>query len=273
MGKSRYFCSKALLLYLLIVVFFCGKNNCPARDFYIRKSAHFIIKYKECAKKFLDKLVERVEDGYREITQKLGFFREEPWLWENRAEIYIYNSREEYLQFTGMPSWSSGCAQPLKKLIYTYCGSYDFFNSTLDHELTHLIFREYIKDAIIPLWLDEGVAMYIEVGRDFQFLVRKIKGFILSNSYIPCEELFKIEREDLGMGGAEASWRNSNVEKFYLQSLSLVYFLLERYGKYKFKLLCRTLRRGGNFNQVFFKTYRAIKDIKDLERQWKEFYH
>jgi hypothetical protein len=51
-------------------------------------------------------------------------------------------------------------------LVYTYWG--DRVKEDLRHELTHALLHSVLKD--VPLWLDEGLAEYFEVGADGQGL-------------------------------------------------------------------------------------------------------
>jgi hypothetical protein len=91
-----------LCLIILIISFL----TCYALDeeWKVKKSTHFIVYYKGDLDYFTDKVVDRAEALYEEITGYLGFRRENFWLWENRAKIYIHENAKEYQAVTNQPS-------------------------------------------------------------------------------------------------------------------------------------------------------------------------
>ena len=249
MGKSRRILPKNIGIYLiaLVLIIFSGTLK-SEEDWQERKSMHFIVYYKECSENFLDSLLNKAEDGYREITRELRFFRDEPWVWKKRATIYVFATKEDYLKDTSMPDWSVGCARPFEKTIFTYAESYKFFHYVLTHELAHLILREFIGQAEVPLWLDEGVAIYMERKGKFSQFVGRAERMVKEAVYIPFEEFFSTQFTDLDKErDPDKELEGDNyVEMFYLQSFSLVYFLIKEYDNYRFIRLLRQIRDGGD---------------------------
>ncbi len=131
-------------------------------------SSHFVIYYKEAPLDFVKSVSETAEELYHEIPRNLGFIRYNGWKYENRVAIYIYNDHDDYTIDAKNMGWSSGHANIARKEIRTYPSAAGFFDSTLPHELAHIIFREFIGNNPIPLWLDEGVAMYQEKAKRWQ---------------------------------------------------------------------------------------------------------
>ena len=60
------------------------------------------------------------------------------------------------------------------------------------------------------------------------------------------------------------------LELFYLQSVSIVDFLIEKYGTKKFTTFCRNLRDAKTLNEALSSTYR-LKDIQELEEEWSKY--
>ncbi len=240
----------------------------------IEKSAHFIIYYQNSSKDFLDKLEDRAEDAYRGIADELGFFRDQPWLWDKRASIYVFDSKQEYLAYTGMPEWSGGSARPYEKKVFTYAESYKFFESTLVHELTHLIFHEFIgKDSLVPLWIDEGAAVYMERLKKSGFLKGGIEAMVKEGKVIPFKEILRVSSKDLDIdSNRENPVSKAYVDRFYTQSWSMVYFLIKKYDLYRFKQFAREMRRGMDFEKSFYRIYSGLKNPEEWEKQWEEFY-
>ena len=271
MGRTRYLFSKNIAIFL---IFTLSLINISEKDFKRKKSFHFVVYYNNCSQNFLDRVIREAESAYTEIAEELRFFREDPWVWDNRAKIFILDSKEDYLKATHMPSWSAGCAYPSKKTVYTYTGSYKFFGYTLIHELTHLVFREIIGESRVPLWLEEGVAIYMERRKEAYNLVKAVKSLIRKNEIIPFGEVLSLEFRDLDKerGPSEEFRGISFVEKFYLQAFSLVYFLIKEYDMFRFTILLRKIREGYSFSESFSSTYRLLNNREKFEREWRDFY-
>ncbi len=247
------------------------------KEWNLRKTAHFFIYYRHCPEDFLNRVEEVSEKSYYSIGDEMGFYRDEFWVWENRAKIYIFDNRKDYLSYTKMGAWSGGCAFPRRKTICTYAGSRRFLGALFTHELTHLIFREFIKHHSVPLWLDEGVAVFMEKSNRAIYL-RQAESIINSGKFIPLEKLFSLNINDLDRNYKPPSERTDVVKdydfvhKFYLESFSLVNFLISSYGNYKFLDFCRDLRGGKSFQRSFFSEYSYFKNLADLQKRWVEFY-
>lgn len=240
-----------------------------------RKSMHFIIHYDSSVdRNFIDKLVAKAEEAYREIAKDLNFFRDEPWVFDRRATIYVYRNKEEYLRQTNMPQWSYGAANVEAKEVYTFDGAWKIFKYTLVHELTHLIFKEFIGDnGTIPLWLNEGAAMYMEHKGHRGQLVKKVRELI-KKDHISMRELLTVKFSDIEhVSNPDGTLTGDDyVASFYLESFSLVNFLINRYSKFRFSLFCKEIRKGTDPKDAIFKAYSSLRDYDKLEEQWRRFY-
>ena len=280
MGKSR----RILFGFVAVAVgmFFASaaslaNDKQPWRE---KRSYHFFYYYyPDCSQSFLSRLKDASEDYYRTITQQLHLFRHDPWVWDRRAKIYVYRNKKEYLEKTKQPAWSAGCAVPAKKEIYTYAGSFGIFKGILAHEMTHLIVHDYVGlNHNIPLWLDEGTAMYIQyktMGNLSNVVNYALKPLLHGRQKIPLAQLLSTSSQDLDKQqplpqGNENSY--TYVDKFYLEALSVVYFLRRKYGSFAFTNLFRDLRQGKSFNYAFSHHYYAVKDIKRFTQAWEDFY-
>jgi hypothetical protein len=239
------------------------------------KTMHFVVTYdSEVAKDFVTRLGEKAEECYRSITQDLNFFRDEPWTFENRATVIVYADKETYMKKTNMPAWSAGAANPYQKEVYTYNGSWDLFSYTLVHELTHLIYKEYAGGRTdIPLWLDEAAAVYMEQKAHRSALEGQVRQMV-KGDYIPLAKVMATTPADIsGTTPTQGSLGgDAYVNAFYLESFSVLHYLIQQYGTFKFSMLNRAMRGGTSFEQAFFDTYRSVKDWNDLEKKWLEFY-
>jgi hypothetical protein len=252
----------------------CFADTGEADKMLERKSYHFVVSYhQDVERQFLRRVIDLAEDCYRWITQDFNFFRDDPWVWDNRAVIYVYKDRSTYLSRTGMPEWSWAAAQPERKEVHTFDGPWDMFRFALVHELTHLIFREYVgMTSDIPLCFDEGAAVYMERRHDRAGMVRHFRKLLESEEYIPLRDLVRMRFKDLSTPGGFKEGENDRVTLFYLESFSLIHFLLEKYDRFRFSTFARKLRDGVAFEEAFFETYRLLRTWDNVEREWLAFY-
>jgi hypothetical protein len=229
------------------------------------KSEHFIVYYLY-DDNFAGEVSREAEKYYDRIASDLGYPRYDNfWTWDNRARIYIYRDRNSFLQATGAVDWSYGFAVYDKRTIVSYANNAKFIEALLPHEVTHLIFRDFVGfKGQIPAWLDEGVAQWEEFDKR-KAAVESVRESIANKTAIPLSALTQtdISRE----GNAEIS------RKFYAESVTLVGFLIEKYGQSKFTLFCRQLRDGASINEALKFTYSdSIRDMDELEKEWIKYY-
>ena len=230
--------------------------------FSTEKSEHFIIRYRcdksvvASIKKHAEQYYDRIENDF-ELTRYSDF-----WTWENRCEIILFASQEEYRIATRQPHWSGGHVDYQNRIIYSFPWAEGFIESLLPHELAHIMFREYMKDnQNIPLWLDEGIAQYVEKGQHKQadaFLIDAVR----ESKYIPFEQLQSVRVLAHTIGTQE-------VHLFYAQSRSIINLMIRDYGKSRFAYFLSQLRAGKTVPQSLRFSYpKSINSLKNLEEKW-----
>lgn len=221
------------------------------------KSQHFIIYYQEDNTGFVKELINRAESYYNSIVEELGFRRFDFWSWDNRAKIYLYKNNASYLQDTQRAAWSGGSVSVKTRTIQSYIGQESFFDSILPHEMTHIIFREFVGEKNnLPLWLDEGVACSQEkatLGGRMDIA----KNIINRNNYLKLDKLSEVR---------DASLLVPYI--FYAESASVIVFLIQEYGSDKFLDFCRKLRDKEAWKQALLGAYR-FSDFEEMENAWK----
>lgn len=227
------------------------------------KQQHFIIYYKDAPASFIKSVEESAEDYYVEITRNLGFTRYKGWTWDERAKIYIYDNADDYVNSGKVYGWSHGSASPKNKVIRTFPAAHGFFDSTLPHEVGHIVFREFVGfSADVPLWLEEGIAMYQEKAQRWgsNETVRKS---IEDGRFIPLTEL---NRSFLS-----STTEQEDVELFYTESASIVYYLISELGQHRFVNLCRKLGDGKSFEVALKSVYVRFNNLEDLNKAWMDY--
>ena len=226
------------------------------------KGDHFIVYYTG-NEQFAKDISRQSEAYYNKIADDLGYARYSNfWQWDNRVKIYVYPTKEDYVKSAGgQPEWSNGMADYEHKSILTYSNAKDFLEALLPHEITHLIFRDYVGfKGQIPLWLDEGVAQWQEpkkraiAKRVALYLVQKQKVFPL----VDLTTMSRLAEKD-----------PDTVQAFYMQSVSIVDYMISQFGPQSFADFCRQLRDGKDLNEALRFAYSgSLHDLDELQTKW-----
>lgn len=233
------------------------------------KGEHFIVRYllpyeKDAARQVLA----RAEQCYDSAAHHLGFTRYgDFWTWDKRVKIILFPDQESYTRFTGQAQWSKAYATRNSKLFHaravvTFIGQPEMNTSILPHEIAHLAFwdllgRNYAK---APEWLEEGVAQLEEPGKTDR-LLEALAPVVAVKKHIPFKELQKMRPSELK--------DEVNVALFYAESLSVVVFLIEKYGQEAFYRLSKEMRDGRDFEDALIRAYGSGNGSLDaLEAQW-----
>lgn len=246
----------AILVSLSILALFCRVSH--ARDWEVKKSTHFIVYYEEDPD-FVDKVLEKAEYYYNSIVDGLGFRRFDFWTWDERAKIYIYKNKRDYIAETNQPDWSGGCVHYRDRVIKSYRESSPFLESLLPHEMAHIIFRESIGFRNIPWWLDEGVACFHEPPK--RALYRAIaKEAAQTGRLLPLSALAEVR--------VASEVDSGQVRLSYAEASSVVEYLITQHGSYNFSDLCWQLRQGKGLDSAINAAYPTLRNIADLEDKW-----
>ncbi|HCD37891.1 MAG TPA: hypothetical protein DEQ77_04055 [Candidatus Omnitrophica bacterium] len=260
----------------------CLLQEASAQNWQELKSEHFIV-YFEQDENFAKEVSYKAEVYYQRIASDLGYARYSNfWTWDNRVKIYIYKEKESFLKATNQPTWSEGMADYRNKQIVSYGWSKGFVESLLPHEMAHLIFRDFVGfKGEVPLWLDEGVAQWAEEAKRREYK-QLAKQYLRQNTLLSLDDMMRVdirnvkevdkvhvrsiikkdgERLFLFIGG------ESLVTLYYLESVTLIGFLMDKYGSVSFVDFCRQLRDGKSLQDALgaaYSTY-SIRTLQDLE--------
>lgn len=254
-----------LNICLLIMVFMVFNGTIvQAKDWEISKGKYFIVYYRsEVPEDFVNTVIESAEEDYRSVIENIGITWYQGWKWEKPVLIYIYRDQNDYISNGGQAEWSHGAALVATKTIRTFPSDEGFFDALLPHELGHIVLHEYLGPyADIPLWFDEGVAMYQEKAKRIgaNKLVREA---LLNGQFIPLSQL-------LDMRLYTDSDRKM-VDLFYAESASIVNFMISELGRNYFYRFCQELKQHTRLVDAISKIYFNIKDLDDLNKKWVNF--
>ncbi len=214
---------------------------------------------------FAQEVLKKAEQYYKKIGEDLGYERRSGfWQWGDRAKIYIYKTKEDFLKNSGKAEWSEGYANYNQKSIVSYEWKKDFLEALLPHEITHLIFRDYVGfQGEVPIWLDEGVAQWEEPAK--RNVVRSImRGYLETGRGYALEDLTAIDVRNISARPA--------VEIFYVEAASIVDFLIAKFGSDSFIFFCRQLRDGKSIGAALPFAYPTqMRTVKEMEEKWKTY--
>jgi hypothetical protein len=265
-----------------------GIPPADAVDWNEMSSLHFLVYYTK-NKKFAKETLDNAEYYYERIATEIGYPRHsEFWLWDERCKIYIYPDRKSFLEATNQPSWSHGMAEYNTRTIASFVGSKEFLDSILPHEMGHLIFRDFVgfKGQDIKIWLDEGVAQWSEIKKRGE-MKAMTKDMYENDSLLLLSDLIRLDirkyremdrvfilatRTKENEDGVLFLDADSFVNTYYLCSVSVIGFLIEKYGSDRFARFCRQLRDGDTVEAALKFAYPDyINSIDELEAKWREY--
>lgn len=179
----------------------------------------------------------------------------------NRILVMLFGDKNSYMKFTKRPPWSGASSDLKADTMYVQEGN-SFYPLSV-HELTHLYFDGYFLPVISPLWLSEGVAVYMQIHASKQkpsWLDPAMKR-ILKGDIIPLEKM--TTTEDL------SDLSTKEAELWYTQAYSLVDYLLNQRTRDEFYQLCNELKQKTPLHQALYKAYgMPFTKVSVLENVW-----
>ena len=203
---------------------------------------------------FAQELMNACEAGLGTLTQDIGAYPERP------IKIYVYASADDMQgALISSNEWSGGVAFTDFGLIAIGIppSQLDWGKGALVHELTHLVVREatFSPYGQLPIWLDEGLAMYNEAGVD-PSLDASLRGAVAGSDLISVRTLC-----------SPFSAYSDKAYLSYAESYSLVKYLLDSYGHDKMLGLLSALKEGNTYDEALTEVYGF--DIDGLEANWR----
>lgn len=194
-------------------------------------------------------------EGLRRNSEQAGLRPDEP------IDLYVYpnytDMRDAVLY---EPSWTGGMAfSDFGIVIMGVSGSNSAWDkNTVIHELTHILVGRFAFSCLgsIPTWLNEGLAMYSEGEMDSN-MRSLLDQAIRENSLLPLRSI----------SGAFSELPNK-ANLSYVQSHSVVKFLIETHGQEKMTDLLIALRDAKPIDTALREIYGF--DTDGLEDEWRK---
>jgi hypothetical protein len=197
------------------------------------------------------------DQAYTRIMTDTGLYSFQP---RGMYGVVVYGSQDEYRKKTGQPDWSAGVT--VGNAIYTWYSP--VLNGVLSHEMTHLIWFEYMNGRLSDQqrWVNEGLAVYEEAkarNRGYELF----GGFLatLRSAPTPMDQLMNL---------APNTERAYDASLWYAESESLVRFMIERGGRIGFGQFLAAIQQGQGYDAAIYAGFPGQwRTLEDFYNDWK----
>jgi hypothetical protein len=211
------------------------------------------------------------------LAAELAFLgRENAEIGRRSFQLYLCDDRAEYLKRTPMaPVWEEASAVPSQNSLYVYKHppeEHIYFEVVVAHELSHLLYRRFIPVHKNDAWLNEGLADFQgyafaldRAGFPRQAWLSEHAFAKLAQRSLPFGDFFEIDPYEIK--------DPNDVGIFYRQGFSIVFLLVEHYGRKDFLRFLDNYRlANGNATAALAATYPTIQNTSELAAVWGLFY-
>jgi len=263
--KTRH--STLLILTILLTIFSyslikpckSGFSDILPGNWEKQSTPHFTLFYLRNDRRLADYIMERAEEDYQRIVKDIGI---DP---DIKADVYLAPDRESYEEL--QPSqektheWSIGVFYPHENLIILLSpkaekASHPDLQQIMAHELTHFILFNVTKGRKVdlPLWLHEGLAMY--EARQWNWHHRLVMAqTALTRSFLPLSSIKTNFPEERRLA-----------DRAYAQSISLIAYILNRYGIDYLNRMISELVAGQQPSKAFYNVFGI--SLIEFEKNW-----
>lgn len=186
----------------------------------------------------------------------------QPSGWTPTCEIYLHATGDNYAKATKQAATSPGHSsikvaggKVTGRRIDLRADNSDLSAVTLPHEITHVVLADLFADVTLPRWADEGMAVLSEPRQQVDRYLKTMVRLRTEGRLVPLAQIMnQTEYPDA-----------ASVTVFYVESVSVVEFLVNRRGPAAFVAFLRDAHTG--MGPALQKHY-GIKDVPSLQDQW-----
>ncbi|HEX9897427.1 MAG TPA: peptidase MA family metallohydrolase [Dehalococcoidales bacterium] len=209
----------------------------------------------EGSESFAQEILTTAQDAITRLAADTGAYMKEP------IRLYIYASSNDLLGSMIYPQeWAGGVTFTRYSCIAIGISTLNLSwgESAIAHELTHLVTHQMTLNPYntIPVWLDEGLAMYNEGPMQLAFTAA-LNNAIKNKSLLSVQTL-----------ASPFSALTDISYLSYAESYSIVDYLIRTYGKDKMFQLLDTFHQGSTYDGALRKVYGF--DTTGLNAAWQK---
>jgi hypothetical protein len=181
---------------------------------------------------------------------------------QRAVKLYIYANTQDLQGAMIFPQeWTGGVAYTTYGVVAIGISenNMEWGKRTIVHELTHVVIQQMTHNPYnsLPVWLNEGLSMYAE-GEMEPLFENYLKQAALNKELISLRTL--------------ASPFSAITHLSYLsyaQSMSIVEFLIDKYGQNRMLELLESFKRGSGYDEALMMVYGI--DTGGLNDQWQNY--
>jgi len=205
---------------------------------------------------FIQKLMTTAQQALARLAEDTGAYLKKP------VKLYIYANAQDLRGAMIYPQeWTGGVAFTRYGTIAIGIASDNLYwgKRAVAHELTHLVIHQMTLNPYgdLPTWLDEGLAMHTEGALGLEYTAYLNKA-IAEKSLISVRSL----------SSPFSAYAGQSILS-YVQSYSLVDFLISNYGQAKMLELLNTFKQGNTYDDALDKVYGF--DMDGLDTLWQDY--
>ncbi len=214
---------------------------------------YFDVKYEGYEKNDLAwKVVEILREAYTQLGHDFKYYP------QRKIPVIIY-TKEQFQQATGTPDWIGGLYDGIIRVTAsTIEGKVKPLKNTLYHEYTHAILHQKIGNNL-PLWLNEGLAQFMEPGVSTNKMgeIMLLKKSLNSKSFITLADLNSalVQRDN-----------RERLKLAYIEAKNLVQYINKVYYFYRILFILDELTAGKNIDEALEET--IFMNTNALEKGW-----
>jgi hypothetical protein len=194
------------------------------------------------------------------------WFNDNGIAWNPVCEVYVYASRQEYLQETRAPMDSPGHTdigseggRVVWRKIHLSGDEKGMLTQVLPHEVAHAVLAGRFDGRPVPRWADEGMAVLCEPRERVERHLTSLPNFRRDGQLFSVRELLTLDH-----------WPQPNrIGAFYAQSVSLVDYLSRLKSPDVVTRFMRDAMKSG-YEPALERHY-GIRDLRELEQNWQQF--
>ncbi|MGD0779335.1 MAG: peptidase MA family metallohydrolase [Dehalococcoidales bacterium] len=181
---------------------------------------------------------------------------------ESSVNLYIYaNATDLQGAMIDAQDWTGGVAFSEYGTIAIGIGTsqdeVDWGKRTIAHELTHMVLYQVTSNPYnyLPLWLNEGMAMFSEGTLELSFVLA-LSSADANHSFLTVQSLCSPFPTDYNQAVLA-----------YAESYKIVSYLINEYGREKMFELLNVFKQGSGYNEALLKVY--CFNMDELNSLWR----
>ncbi len=178
--------------------------------------------------------------------------------------LMLFRTKQSYLDYTGQPKWSAAATEIEQGAISVM--EQANFKTTVLHELTHIFYDGFFLPKLSPLWMSEGLAVYMQQtaspkGQE-SLSDNIVRTKLAKGEYIDFEEFTTVP----GL----AKYDKDDVALWYAQAYSVVKFLLAKQSNDGFYQFSKNVKEGMPLSRALYRAYgMPFNTLSALEYAWQ----